>query len=136
MVNRYLKDNRGFVQSKGIFFISIITLVVLAIVIVFFVSGKIKQGFENAESAREIAEQGLEISLKMIQQNPTWKSGFTNKKFKSGFYSVSIVAINDSLYKAVSTGYIKDVQKKITCTYQLEKTKIGLKPKTIRIQYN
>jgi len=53
--------------------------------------------------AQAIAEAGLEDALHGIYLNPTWRTGFTQKPFAGGFYTVTLTTADPPFI--VSTGY-------------------------------
>lgn len=131
-----MKLNRsGAAQSTLVVIVSVATLLVLAGFIVFFVRYKINNREVGKRISQEIAEVGLTQALEKIKDDPTWTQGLQNVKCRDGFYSVSIEKVNDSIYKAVSTGSNAAGKTVILCTYKLEKADSVIKPKTLNWEY-
>jgi hypothetical protein len=132
-----MKNQKGSTQSATILTIAIITLLCLAFVIIFFVRTEIAKRAEDKRSAKEIAEYGMTIALDKINQDPAWTAGFNNVSYKNGYYCVTIEKTADSIYRASSTGYVNESQKRVIFTYKLQidpERKVP-KPKTLSMEY-
>jgi len=134
-VHSIMKGKKGSVQSFTVFTISIISLLALATVILFYVTDQIRERSLNRKNAQEIAEYGMMIALKKIEEEPAWTQGFSNIKYKGGYYSIKIVKNDDNTFKAISTGFINNVKKGVICTYKLEYENNIPKPKIISWKY-
>ncbi|MFH0920470.1 MAG: hypothetical protein V1913_08910 [Fibrobacterota bacterium] len=128
-------NNTGAAQSTVIIILSIVTLVLLGFVINFYVAKKNGDREFDKRLSQEIAEEGLTQALEAIKDNPAWNAGFMNVKCREGFYSVSIEKLNDSIYRAQSTGTNRGSKTIILCSYKLEKNDGLLKPKTLNWEY-
>jgi hypothetical protein len=128
-------NKTGAAQSTFVVGVSVVTLVVLAVCIILFITHKIDQREQDKRMSQEIAEAGLTEALEIIKTNPAWNEGFINVKSREGFYSVAINQVNDSIFKAVSTGIDNSAKTVIVCTYKLEKADGQVRPKTLNWEY-
>jgi len=131
-----VSGNRGSAQSNVVLVISLITLLALALIIVFIVKRQIDERTMNRKISQEAAEYGMMMALKRIESDPSWHEGFTNVKYKDGYYEVSIENGTDSLFLAKATGYCNNLKKRVICTYHLLPDSTGsLRPKTVGWEY-
>jgi hypothetical protein len=130
-----IRNKKGSFQSTAVLTVSALTLLVLAVIIIFYVKNQIDNRKINKKNAQEIAEYGMMIALKKIEENPSWTEGFSNIKYKNGYYNVTIEKNGKNTYRAISTGFSNSVRKRIICTYMLEQLDDTLKPKTISWEY-
>ena len=129
-------NQRGSTQSTIVITISVITLLALAAVITSYVKTQIDRRAEDKRVTQEIAEEGMQIALKKISENPAWTEGFSNVKCSSGFYNIRIDKTDDTTFKAVATGFIGSVKTTLVCTYRLKPDSSGVsKPKPLSWEY-
>jgi len=127
-------DSRGAAQSTLVVGISVVTLLVLAVFIIVFITRKIDQRELDKGQSQLIAEAGLTQALEKINANPSWIDGFLNVKYREGVYSVAIEKVSDSVFKAISTGINNGAKTVIVCTYKLEKTDNTIKPRQLSME--
>ncbi|MBL8026011.1 MAG: hypothetical protein JNL74_06355 [Fibrobacteres bacterium] len=134
-----LKNERGAIQSTVILVVSLLTLVILAGTIVYYVKGQIAQRDADKKLAQEMAEHGMTMALNKISEKPDWSDGFKNVRYeegKEGLFTVEIEKIADSTFLARSTGFIGNMKTVITCRYKLETVNDTLRPRTLNWEYN
>jgi Tfp pilus assembly protein PilX len=134
-----IKNQRGAVQSTVILVISLLTLIILAGTVIYYVKGQIAQRDADKKLAQEMAEHGMTMALNKISELPTWSEGFSNVKYqegKEGFYTVEIEKKDDSTFVAKSSGFISSMKTVITCRYRLETINDTLRPRTLNWEYN
>ncbi len=127
--------NKGSIQSTVVIAVSIATLLVLAVIITSYVKTQINLRAQNKRITQEIAEEGMQMALRKISENPAWTEGFSNVKCNIGFYNIRIDKTNDSTFKAVATGFIGNVKTTLICTYKLEQDNGAVKPKPLSWEY-
>jgi hypothetical protein len=130
-----LSNKKGTVQSVVVITVSVVTLLILAVIITSYVKTQINLRAENKKLTQEIAEEGMQMALKKISENPSWTEGFSNVKCSAGFYNIRIDKANDSTFKAVATGFIGNVKTTLICTYKLEQDSGSIKPKPLSWEY-
>lgn len=129
-------SEKGAIQSTLVVAISIVTLVVLAVTITKYVHNQIVQRAEEKKLTQEMAEYGMTLALKKISENPSWNEGFANVPYKDGYYTVVIEKTGERDFKAVSSGFIRNVKTTYVCVYRLETLPDStVKPKPLSWEY-
>lgn len=130
-----IKNKTGSTQSMAILITAIVTLVALAIFIIFFVSSRLQAHKVNQALAKEVAEYGLTIALKKIDEDPNWRQGLSNVKYRNGHFTVTIDKTGDNEFTAISQGTVEKVTKSVIFSYTLEMNEGVLKPKKLDLKY-
>ena len=61
--------------------------------------------YERSAQALSIAEAGLEDAMHALYSTATWRTGFSQKPFANGYYTVSVTTASATSISVVSTGY-------------------------------
>jgi hypothetical protein len=130
-----MRDPRGGVQSTLVVTLSVLTLLALAVTIVFAVRKQIDQRNQSRKNAQEAAEYGMMIALQKIEENPQWQEGFTGVKYKDASYDVKIEKTGENSFRAQSTGTCRSIKLKVICAYELVEEEGVLKPRRGQLEY-
>ena len=93
-------DNRGTALVMVVFIVALLAAIVTGMLQINTEEIQIMQNHIRAGEALAIAEAGLEDALAELRSDADWDSGFTNKSFVNGRYTV---AINDGQITSVGT---------------------------------
>ncbi len=66
-----------------------------------------------------MADAGVEDSIKQLRADPNWSTGFSNKSFESGSYTVSIDNSSSPLITITSTGTVDNNSVTIECQVEI-----------------
>jgi hypothetical protein len=61
--------------------------------------------YERSAQALSIAEAGLEDAMHALYSTATWRTGFSQKAFGGGYYTVSVTTASATSISVVSSGY-------------------------------
>jgi hypothetical protein len=61
--------------------------------------------YERSAQALSIAEAGIEDALHSLYSTATWRTGFTNKSFAGGYYTVTVTSDSATTLLVMSSGY-------------------------------
>lgn len=116
-MNRRIKNN-GSVILIVVFIIALLSTVVMGIAQINTEELLIVSNQANSAQAVEAAYAGLNDAFAELRSDSSWDSGFTDKSFNSGSYSVSVAGslpdLTVSSTSQTSQGFIANVQADIT----------------------
>jgi type II secretory pathway component PulK len=81
---------RGSVLLMVIFIVALLSAVVMGMLQVNTEESQLMENHLHAAQAMAVAEAGLNDALAQIRTNATWHTGFTNKAFAGGTYTVTV----------------------------------------------
>lgn len=83
-------SQRGSTLALVMGFLALFLLIGITIGSINETKSKMASYHAKRTQALNIAEAGLEDALQVLLDTPTWSSGFQNKAFENGFYTVSV----------------------------------------------
>jgi Tfp pilus assembly protein PilX len=102
---RRLSSDAGSTLVLNVFVMSIFAL--MAVIV--YKSAKTMVGeavyYERSTQAMTIAEAGLEDAMHSLYSTSTWRTGFSQKAFANGYYTVSVATLSATQLSVVSSGY-------------------------------
>ena len=104
----------GSVLIIVVFVISLLTVAVMGMLQINAEEVQLMQNQVYAAEAQATAEAGLNDALAQIRNNSGWSSGFTDKSFNNGLYTVTV---NDTTITSTGTsekGYVARVEADFT----------------------
>ena len=102
---RSLASRAGSTLVLNVFVMAVFALTAVII----YKSAKTMAGeavyYERSAQAMGIAEAGLEDALHSLYSTATWRTGFSQKAFANGYYTVSVTTASATAINVVSSGY-------------------------------
>jgi hypothetical protein len=74
--------------------------------------------YNNTAMAHSIAGAGINMASRAIFENSLWRSGFSNKSFAHGTFTVVVTDVGANQVKMVSTGTFFGTQRVVACVLQ------------------
>jgi hypothetical protein len=74
--------------------------------------------YNNSAMAHSIAGAGMNMASRAIFENPLWRTGFSNKAFANGKYSVVVVDLGGNKIKMTSTATFAGTTRVVACVLQ------------------
>ncbi|MGA2915171.1 MAG: hypothetical protein ABSE89_04010 [Sedimentisphaerales bacterium] len=112
MKNKF--ENNGSILIVVVFAIALMTALVAGILQLNTEQIQIMRNEIFAAQATEIANAGLADAFSELCSNPNWNSGFSDKSFGGGSYTVTVAGFNVVSTGTSEQGYTATVQADIT----------------------
>ena len=74
--------------------------------------------YNNSAMAHSIAGAGMNLASRAIFENRLWRTGFSNKTFANGKFTVTVEDLGGSKVKMVSTGTFAGMDRIVACVLQ------------------
>ena len=74
--------------------------------------------YNNTAIAHNIAGAGMNMASRAIFENPLWRSGFSNKSFANGAFSVTVEDLGGNMIRMTSTGAFSGTSRVVACVLQ------------------
>jgi hypothetical protein len=74
--------------------------------------------YNNSAMAHSIAGAGMNMASRAIFENPLWRTGFSNKTFAGGVFSVKVEDLGGNKVKMTSTATFAGMQRVVACVLQ------------------
>mgnify|MGYP001070363919 CR=1 FL=1 len=124
---KFSKDNNGSVLLITVFIIVFISALAMGILQMNTEEIQIVRNQIFAAEAMAIAEAGLNDAFSELRDDSSWNTGFTDKAFNSGSYTVDVNGTTITSTGTSSTGFIGRAQADVTIA--------GTSPYVIRIDH-
>lgn len=107
-------NNRGTALIVTVFIVALLAAIVTGMLQINTEEVRIMQNHIRAAEALAVAEAGLEDAFAQLRTNSNWNTGFDNKSFVSGRYTVTVNGGRITSVATSSQGQVAKVQATVT----------------------
>jgi Tfp pilus assembly protein PilX len=106
--------HRGVVLVMVVFAVALVSAIVIGMLQLNTEDIQIMRNHIHAAEASAIAEAGLEDALSQLRLDANWDTGFEDKPFPGGAYTVVVDGSNITSVATSSKGFVAKIQAEVT----------------------
>ena len=127
-------------ENASVFVLSLVVMTILFTVGVGYLhsvkrSAGITADQKGALQATLTAEAGVEAAIHELVEDPSWRTGFTEKPFGGGAYTVTVADNPDGYVEIVSKGSLSSRGREVTVEVEVTQGQGGADPETVALYH-